>query len=162
MFGGNICVHPIILSGATANLLSLPKLADQGCSFSGDRESLQVYEPDGSLLIEAFRNSKGFWAFEIVPAVEINFRIASTERHFTREQIIRAKEARHLHSRLGHPSDSSLCMMLDNGGLIGTHLTSVDVRNGRAILGPCEACIIGKRRNPSLYNSLSAPATHPG
>ena len=124
--------------------------------FKGDQHSLQIYDPTGELVVDAGRNNKGFWAFEIITEkeTEVHFKRAEVDRHFTREQITRAKEARMLHCLLGHTSDSALTISLDHGSIVGTHLTSSDIRNARALLGPCESCIIGKRRNPSMHSSF--------
>ena len=152
----------LLLRNGNANLLSLDKIVDEGpepgYTFHGDRHTLQVLDAEG----EADRNQKGFWEFDCSPLSEVYFRRAAVDRHFTREQIARARLARDIHCTSGHPSDSSLVISLINGSLLGTHITSTDVRNAKAIFGPCEACLVGKRRHHSVHSSDSPPATRPG
>jgi len=160
-------IKAIVLPGSSINLLSLGQVVDAGdepgCSFRGDRHYMEILDSDGNVLLDAQRNHKGFWGFDMRPSNrEVNYRRASVERHFSREQIARAKEARLLHSLLGHPSDSALVTAVDNHALAGTNVTSADIRNAAALLGPCEACIMGKRRNPSMHPSMAPPATYPG
>jgi len=160
-------IKATILPGSSINLLSLGQVVDAGdepgCSFRGDRHYMEILDSEGIVLLEAHRNQKGFWGFDLRPSdCEVHYRRATVERHFSREQIARAKEARLLHSLLGHPSDSALVTAVDNHALAGTNVTSSDIRNATALLGPCEACIMGKRRNPSMHPSETPPATYPG
>lgn len=82
--------------------------------------------------------------------------------YYTTEQQVRAHELRLLHCTLGHPSDKALTDALDNGTLIGTHLTSRDVPNAQAILGQCPGCIAGKTVKPSYRSSRDEPASAVG
>lgn len=74
------------------------------------------------------------------------------------DEMKRAKEARDLHAALGHPGDRALTSALDNGNLPGCHLTSQDVKNASAHLGPCIACLQAKLKSPSEPESSSPPA----
>ena len=47
------------------------------------------------------------------------------------------KEARELHSNIGHPGDKAQCKELENGNLVPARVTCQDVKNAKIILGPC-------------------------
>jgi hypothetical protein len=74
----------------------------------------------------------------------------------------RAQQAFNLCRLLGHPSDQALISLLGNGNMIGTALTSQDLRTARHLFGPCPACVEGKMQAPSLPSSLTPPATKIG
>jgi len=63
---------------------------------------------------------------------------------FPTKHRVRAEVARELHEIIGHPNDFVLCKSLDNAKLLGTHITSVDVKNANIIIGHCIACQQGK------------------
>ena len=84
------------------------------------------------------------------------------EAQLTPAQVRRAYQARQLHNVLSHPSDKTLIDSLNNGVIIGTHLTSQDVRTAAAMLGPCLACKVGKTHKPPYRESLDQPTTYIG
>jgi hypothetical protein len=77
---------------------------------------------------------------------------------FTKEQVDRAKEVIKLHQSLDHPSNTSLINALNNGLIIGTRLTSMDVGRSERMFGKCIHCIAGKTVRPSYTTSNSEPA----
>jgi hypothetical protein len=81
---------------------------------------------------------------------------------FTNEQYVRARETRHLHLTLNHPSNSTLYNALKYGVIGGCRLTKEDVQLCEEILGPCLACIAGKSTKPHYSPSKSPPATKVG
>ena len=145
---------------ATNNILSIPRMVDSGYMFWIEHDAMQIYL-DGTIHSTAYRNQKGFWT---LPAnlCDTNVLLTLLDRHFTPEQIDRAKRARQLHVCMGHLSDESLCVMLDNGNLINCAVTSSDVRNASIILGSCDACTAGKITTPSFKSSPHEPASTVG
>jgi hypothetical protein len=81
---------------------------------------------------------------------------------FPTKDRVRARAARDLHNSIGHPNDHVLCKALDNSNLLGTHVTSLDVKNAAIIMGSCIACQQGKMRAPSAPTSISQPAASIG
>jgi hypothetical protein len=88
-------------------------------------------------------------------------RIVVRNNDLSSDEIRRAHEARRLHENIGHPSDGVLSTALDNGNLRDCNLTSQDVRNMRALIGPCAACYEGKATMPRGVPGLP-PTTAPG
>jgi hypothetical protein len=76
----------------------------------------------------------------------------------TAEERSRALEALQLCRLLRHPGDESVVNALNNGIFTTTHLTSQDLRNARAIYGPCSACREGKMLAPTEPTSISEPS----
>ena len=79
---------------------------------------------------------------------------------FPTKYTVRAKAARQLHEIIGHPNDFVLCKSLDNANLLGTHLTSVEAKYAKIIIGQCIACQQGKMKAPSAPTSMSQPPLH--
>lgn len=82
--------------------------------------------------------------------------------HYTPEQRRRAAEVGTLHHVMGHPNDETLGAALDNGIVVGTRLTSRDVKVWRSINGACAACIAGKAQKPHYGESKHPPAERVG
>jgi hypothetical protein len=80
----------------------------------------------------------------------------------THTQVRRAYAARSLHENLCHPSDLTLTNSLNNGCIIGTHVTARDVVNANTLLGRCLACLVGKTVKPVYKESISEPTTRVG
>ena len=76
--------------------------------------------------------------------------------NYTLPELDRAQVAGRLHRSLHHPCDQYLSTALDHGVMVGTGVTSKDLRNYRVIYGPCKGCLLGKSRQPS---SLSPSST---
>ncbi len=64
--------------------------------------------------------------------------------HFNADTLSRAKEARELHKRMGHPSDIALGNALDHGAYPETNVTSRDLAAAADYYGACTACLQGK------------------
>ena len=156
----NMGIPAVFAEGASSNVLSMPQMVDHGYKFDVSSTNMRVYY-DGKLQSTVRQNNKGFWTTTLeVPSRYVNITLA--DRHFTPEQIERAKKARRLHVCLGHPSDEGLCKMLDNGTLLNCEVTSSDVRNAHSILGNCDACVAGKIVAAPTGASHSEPATAVG
>jgi len=81
---------------------------------------------------------------------------------YTSQQVQRARAARALHQRLGHPSDTHLIHGLDHGAYLECTTTSNDVRLAHSILGKCPGCAIGKATEDPSPPSTSERAAEPG
>ena len=128
----NIGIPAVFAEQASSNVLSMPQMVDHGYKFDLGSDSMRVYY-QGKLHSTVRQNDKGFWATTLeVPARHVNITLA--DRHFTPEQMERAKKARRLHVCLGHPSDDGLCKMLDNGTLLNCEVLPCD-------LGRCTASL---------------------
>ena len=159
-------------SQASANLLSLRAAIAGGGSFEGDENKLNVYDNNHVLTFSAYNRGDGFWSCTLGELEDAALRSPNAkalvgeldyeEPHFSAEEKSRAKEARTLCPRLGHPGLKALCKLLDENMVTDTHLTSTDVRNSRAIHGPCPGCTEGKMTAPREPTSLTPPATRPG
>lgn len=88
--------------------------------------------------------------------VEVNGKLYSAQ------QVQRARAARALHQRLGHPSDNHLIHGLENGAYLECTTTANDVRLAQAILGKCSGCAIGKATEDPSPPSASERAAEPG
>ena len=78
--------------------------------------------------------------------------------HLSAAERERAKAVLDLHSSLCHPSDEYLGRALDGNAYRDTSLTSKDLRNARALHGPCPACAMGKMTEAPAPASTSPPA----
>ena len=84
------------------------------------------------------------------------FSIPREDRHFTKEEVKRATQARQLHHFLCHPNDEALKSTLDHGSLSHQiHLTSQDIDLMTKFFGSCMACTIGKLHYRDLPPSTS-------
>ena len=83
----------------------------------------------------------------------LHFSIPREDRHFTKEEVKRATQARQFHHFLCHPNDEALKSTLDQGSLSHqTHLKSQDI--------DLMTCTIGKLHYRDLHiTSLSPPST---
>jgi hypothetical protein len=68
--------------------------------------------------------------------------------YYSAEEISRAKEAREFCGKLGHPGAQSIKTALDHDLLGPTHLTSQDLVVAQELYGSCNACTMGKIREP--------------
>ena len=96
------------------------------------------------------------------PAGTLQTASGLTEPILSKEQRYRAAQVRTLHDYLGHPSDDVLIDSLNAGVIVGTALTSTDVRNCRAAFGECIACKVGKTATEPHYTSLNVPTSQVG
>ena len=78
--------------------------------------------------------------------------------NFTPIERKRAAAALRLHAAMGHPCDAYLGRALDSNAYRGTSLTSKDLRNARAIHGPCPGCALGKITEAPSPEATSPPA----
>jgi len=81
---------------------------------------------------------------------------------FTKEQLSRANEVRHLHYALLHPSDSTLIKSLKYGLIVGTRLTKQNVYLYRLVVGVRPCCLAGKTKSPSFSESKNPSSLMPG
>eukprot|EP01039_Chlorochromonas_danica_P011881 gene11881-13412_t len=179
--GKTLCVP-----GADANLLSMMQLVEKGGYIKANRAKLQVFADNGQPLLTARNNGDGFWRCSYreltslpykmyslhadeptittgenqvseEPPINTNAEITRTRKHYSAEERQRAtKDAYSLCSLVGHPNDEALCQALDHGSFSHTYLTSQDLRNARALFGPCKACLEAKIRAPAERASTTS------
>jgi len=150
---------------ATVNLLSLDLWEQHGMSYEKRDDTITVYSPDGRAILTSRRNPNGLYTCTYrdllaagsrlhAPAPRAASTTTSAHRRIVRrhglsaDEVQRAHEALRLHENCGHPSDGVLSTALDHGNLRDCNLTSQDVRNMRALMGPCAACYEGKATIP--------------
>jgi hypothetical protein len=177
--------HPVyFVPRAAVNLVSLGALTASGYTVHTDKSrSIVITRPSGVILCTCPILTNNTWVFPTylmtgkspttaVPIgisgtsgpIVLPFCIPHERRHFTKEEVKRATQARELHHFLSHPNDQALKSTLDQGHLSHhTHLTSQDVDLMTNFYGSCMACTIGKLHNSDLHvTSLSPPSTKIG
>ena len=177
--------HPVyFVPRAAVNLVSLGALTASGYTVHTDKNrSIVITRPSGVILCTCPIQTNNTWVFPTylmtgklptaavitgisgTPAPTVlPFSIPHERRHFTKEEVKRATQARELHHFLSHPNDQALKSTLDQGHLSHhTHLTSQDVDLMTKFYGSCMACTIGKLHNSDLHvTSLSPPSTKIG
>ncbi len=145
-----------VAPGAKKGLISLVILANDGCTFKGDKENLVVWNKDGKKIIHALRdvNDEGsMWETSLqalkgsmVSDVEtnlINLR-ENNDVHVNADMLQLTREMWDLHERLGHPSNDVLKVILDHRTSPDIRVTSRNVDNAERWFGPCTACLEGK------------------
>ena len=148
---------------AGADLLSLKLLLHEGGTFSGDSNSLTIYDKHGNVKIKATDKGDGFWTCSYEDLLKASETTAYQTRHFSAEERERARRAFDLCKLTAHSGDTSLLMALDVGSFSHlAYLTAQDLRNARSIFGPCTACLEGKMRAPPRESSNTAPANRVG
>jgi hypothetical protein len=153
-----------VVQDATSNLLSLRELLKFGERFEGDRHTLSIFASNGDRILSARDRGDGFWTCtkSEVKQLVATAMLTQPPQSFSAEERSRAQQAFNLCRLLGHPSDQALISLLDNGNMMGTALTSQDLRTARHLFGPCPASVEGKMRAPSLPSSVTPPATKIG
>jgi len=184
---GTSCLGTLIhfVPKSAVKLVSLGSLTASGYMVHTRQDrSIVITKPDGNILCSCPIQPNNTWIFPsqlmtrnlspttAVPtgisgtpgATVLPFRIPHEPRHFTKEEVKRATQARDLHCFLGHPHDQALKSTLDQGHLSHhTHLTSQDIDLMTNFFGSCTACTIGKLHNTDLHTtSLSPPSTSVG
>ena len=69
--------------------------------------------------------------------------VADNEALFTRTEVEKAKQARNLMKRMGHPPDSKMIRALQYGNLHGTRILPADIHRATTIYGPSVAALRG-------------------
>jgi hypothetical protein len=165
---------------SAVKLVSLGSLTAGGYMVHTTKDrSIVITKPNGAILCSCPVQPNNTWIFPhqlmtgnlstavftgisgVPSATVLPFRIPHEPRHFTKEEVKRATQARDLHCFLGHPHDQALKSTLDQGHLSHhTHLTSQDIDLMKNFFGSCTACTIGKLHNTDLHiTSLSPPST---
>ena len=90
--------------------------------------------------------------------IAVNVHDSDIPVQFTKEELVRANIAGRLHRSLHHPCDSYLSVILDNGTMLHTYVTSKDLRNYRRIHGRCKGCQMGKAKQPSSQHVSTTTA----
>jgi hypothetical protein len=179
---GEVCIAP----WATADLLSVGQLMQNGCSLLGKANKLIMKNPFGKTLFTAVRDDSGLFltsdqeikAFADLKGhsyVDVEHTVERLEPdapewklrefihgHFTRQQRIRAEAAWKLHSVSGHPSHQALGDQCEHGAFEGVKLTRADVDNAYKIFRICHACAEAKFKVPPARSSHSPPAPRTG
>ena len=127
-------IPTVYAPGASSNILSMPIMVDRNFKFEMDSQKMNIIY-DGIVHSTVLRNQKVCWTSNLSSNNTIDVSLTVINRHFTPEQIDRAKKVRKPHVCLGHPSDTNLCRLLDNGTLHNCAVTSTDVKNAQIILG---------------------------
>ena len=128
-----------VAPGAKKGLISLIVLANDGCTFRGDKEQLVVWNRHGKEIIHASRDVEdegsmwkiallelkgssvsGVASQELKESAEsdvesnmINLK-ENNDVYVNADMLQRAREVRELHERLGHPSNDVMKVMLDH------------------------------------------------
>jgi len=146
----------VITTPTGAVLCSCPIQSNNTWIFPGALMSGPEKNPPPTAVTNGFSGASG--------AIVLPFNIPRESRHFSKEEVKRATEARQLHHFLSHPNDQALKRTLDQGHLSHhTHLTSHDVDLMTDFFGSCMACTIGKLHNADLHiTSQSPPSTNVG
>ena len=170
---------------SAVKLVSVGALTAYGYMIRTERDrSIVITTPTGSTLCSCPIQSNNTWIFpahlmsgKLPPTTAVPngisgtvnptvlpFSIPREDRHFTKEEVKRATQARQLHHFLCHPNDDALKSTLDQGSLSHqTHLTSQDIDLMTRFFGSCMACTIGKLHYRDLHiTSLSPPSTSIG
>jgi hypothetical protein len=159
----------------------MSQLADEGASFRGNKNELVVMDKDGVVIFTA-KPSERHKCLYVMKGVKFRDACAALGKrmeayfsdfvdgtgtrqsyvmtmnglvkrtHFNADVISRAKEARELHKRMGHPGDSALGNALDHGAYPGNNLTSRDSAAAADYYEACTACLDRKM--------VAYPATH--
>ena len=77
-----------------------------------------------------------------------------TEMQYTKQQVLRAKEAIALQEKLGFASDRDVHEAISHGSVTNLPVTNTDFHNARKIYGPSVAILKGKSRHrpPEVYH----------
>lgn len=70
--------------------------------------------------------------------------VADNEALFTRAEVEKAKQARHLVQRMGNPPDAKIIRALQYGNLHGTNILPADINRATTIYGPSVAALRGR------------------
>ena len=182
---GTSCLGTLIhyVPKSAVKLVSLGSLLASGYMAHTTKDrSIVITKPNGDILCSCPVQPNNTWIFPrqlmtgnpstVVStgisgtpgAIALPFRIPHEPRHFTKEEVKRATQARELHCFLSHPHNLALKSTLDHGHLSHhTHLTSQDIDLMESFFGSCTACTIGKLHNTDLHTtSLSPPSTTVG
>ena len=176
----------VIVPDATQNLISISQLQDVGIYeiLFGDG-CIISYKYSNTILLKIKKSKNNLYLAtkdEIVSMSalenysqeafigEINTQesdieediLSENEKHYSKEQVERAKEVIKLHQSLDHPSNITLINALNNGIILGTRLTSRDVTRSEEMYGKCNYCMAGKITRPSYKSSTSKPAENVG
>jgi hypothetical protein len=88
--------------------------------------------------------------------------VPARELHISAEERKRALAFVEWHSRQMHPSDRAAIVMFNSRSMVDCQFTAADVRNARALFGPCPACTEGKMVAPPQRTSTTEPAHQVG
>ena len=104
-------------------------------------------------------------ADELINHIHETYGTAGDRMLYTEEQLRRIDLASALHISLNHPSDVQLMEMISSFSFINCPITGQDLKNMRAVEGPCIRCLEGKPKphkgsHPS--NDIKAEPELPG
>lgn len=154
----------VYVPDAPNNLINLRKLCeDIGGTYHGDATQMSIYDAKGDIYATARDHGDGFLSVSMADLPIVTATLTQrTPDQFTPEETTRAKEAYEMCARMGHPGFRSLQASLDSGAYGPTHLTSQDVRNGRALYGKCLPCLEAKMKRNDATASQTQPANKVG
>ena len=139
----------VYMGEVVCNHISLPNLLDRGYTMKGDKESCEISDEKGKVVIRGYRKKGDMYQCKLKASMEeitammsnavINTNGVVQDRHLSGEEIERAKRARQVHRCL-HISYRALKIGLDNGCYIDNmSLTGQDIGNAEILFGRCLA-----------------------
>ena len=156
----------LVLPQVPVNLIGLHNLLLPGFSFSGTSEHLSILDQENNEVLRSTRKDSGFWTVSLSELqhaeslINKNFQnqnyVVVDGKHFTPEDVRRAKLCRHQHNCLGHPSDAVHKLACDHNSF-SPFMRAKDVENANILLGPAP-CAEAKIKAP--VNSHANPFGH--
>ena len=98
-------------------------------------------------IIETLRGCNHTTNEHVIGGIAMSATLSELERSVPRKELLRARGARELQSRLYYPSDLALVRTLTSGSVLNTKVTGADVKLARDLLGPSESTLAGKSKN---------------
>ena len=164
-------IHDILgkvyMGDVVCNLISLPNLLDKGYTMKGGKDSCEISDESGRVVIIGYRSLGSMYQCRLKSSVdEITAMLSNAvihtngvvqDKHLSGEDIERAKKVRKLHRCL-HISYRALKIGLNNGCYLDNmSLTGQDVSNAEMLFGSCLAFAEGCMKAPRSPKSESKP-----
>jgi len=162
----------VYMGDVVCNLISLPNLLDKGYTMKGEKDSCEISDKLGRIVIRGYRKKGDMYQCKLKASEEeitvmmsnavIHTNGLVQDKHLSGEEIARAKKARKLHRCL-HITYKALKIGLENGCYIDNmSLTGEDVSNAETLFGRCLACAEGCMKAPRSPQSESKPSAKIG
>ena len=134
---------------AIANIVSFSQLRENGHAItynSGYGRNPDTFTVRTPLDLYTFsRRTNGLYVCDISHHRTVAVTtVADNEALFTRAEVIKAKQARNLMQRMGHPPDAKMIRALQYGNLHGTSILPADIHRATTIYGPSVAALRGR------------------
>ena len=162
----------VYMGDVVCNLISLPNLLDKGYTMKGEKDSCEISDVNGRVVIKGYRSPGNMYQCRLKSSVdEITAMLSNAvihtngivqDKHLSGEDIERAKKVKKLHRCL-HISYRALKIGLNNGCYLDNmSLSGQDVGNAEMLFGRCLACAEGCMNAPRSPKSESTPAARIG